>query len=280
MPVLRSLFSLILFGLLLTLPTHAQNADAPEAAAGPITPKLAKTLNNGSITRMVQAGLGDDLILEAIRTQPGAYSVDADAMVELKEAGVSERVITAMINKGRKKLTANGETADDPAPPPIALSPVNELGVYYKDRKGIWQPLQVEVVHAHSGGWIKSTATHGIIKTDMNGRVNGPTSKLALQAPVEILIFATEGTAPTEYDFLRFRLHSDYREFRTLTGGVFHSTGGADRDEVAFDATKTAPRTYTFTIDRKVGTGEFGILPPGTGNVTNGGKIYTFALTE
>jgi hypothetical protein len=26
--------------------------------------------------------------------------------------------------------------------------------------------------------------------------------------------------------------------------------------------------------------GEYGLLPPGTGNVTNGGKIYTFAIVE
>ena len=40
------------------------------------------------------------------------------------------------------------------------------------------------------------------------------------------------------------------------------------------------PIPYQFTVDDKVGGGEFGILPPGTGNVTNGGKIYTFAIIE
>ena len=157
---------------------------------------------------------------------------------------------------------------------------VNEIGVYYKDRNSNWVPIEPEIVHIKSGGWLKSTATHGIIKEDRNGRINGRESKLALQAPIEFLIYVPEGVAASEYDLLRFRVHSDNREFRTLTGGVFHSTGGADRDEVAFTPSKTAPRTYQFTVDQKVGGGEFGILPPGTGNVTNGGKIYTFAITE
>jgi hypothetical protein len=135
-------------------------------------------------------------------------------------------------------------------------------------------------VHIKSGGFIKSTITHGIIKEDRNGHINGPQSKLALQAPIEFLIYVPEGVVASEYDLLKFRLHSDSREFRTLTGGVFHSTGGADRDEVPFTPNKTAPRTYQFTVDDKVGGGEFGILPPGTGNVTNGGKIYTFAIVE
>ena len=47
-----------------------------------------------------------------------------------------------------------------------------------------------------------------------------------------------------------------------------------------FKPVKTAPHTYQFTVDQDTGGGEYGILPPGTGNVTNGGKIYTFAIVE
>ncbi len=195
-------------------------------------------------------------------------------MVSLKEAGVSDRVITGMVNKSRRKITG------DITPPPLVIQEVNEIGVYYKDRNGSWVPLQTEIVHIESGGFIKSTATHGIIKPDRNGRVNGPQSKVALQAPIEFMIYAAEGVDAVEYDLLKFRLHSDRREFRTLTGGIIHSTGGAQRDEVPFKPIKTGPRTFRFTVDAKVGGGEFGILPPGTGNTTNGGKIYTFAITE
>jgi hypothetical protein len=243
-------------------------------------PAAPKTLTNASIIRMAGANLSDDLIIQAINSQPGQYTTDADSLVDLKDAGVSERVIAAMIGKGRKRLTATSEPADDPPPPQVSLPLVNELGVYYKDRKGAWQPLETEVVHTKTGGWLKSTATHGIIKMDTNGHLKGRESKLMLQAPIEILIYAPEGAVATDYNFLRFRINSDNREFRTVTGGVFHSSGGAERDEVPFHATKITTRTYTFTIDHTVGGGEFGILPPGTGNITNGGKIYTFAITE
>jgi hypothetical protein len=101
-----------------------------------------------------------------------------------------------------------------------------------------------------------------------------------LQAPVEVLIYAPAGVDIAEYNFLRFRLNSDNREFRSVTGGVFHSNSGAQRDEVAFSPKKAGARAWRFTVDRSVGGGEYGILPPGTGNITNGGKIYTFAITE
>jgi hypothetical protein len=262
------------------IPCVAQTVEPPQPASGPVTatPAQPKTLNNASIIRMMGAGLSDDLILQAIAAQPGQYSTDADALVDLKDAGVSERVIAAMINKGRKRLTPDGSTSDDPPPQPI--SEVSEIGAYYKDRNGSWQPLETEIVHIKSGGWLKSTATHGIIREDRNGHLKGRESKLALQAPIEILIYAPPSVDIAEYDFLRFRINSDNREFRVLTGGVFHSESGAQRDEVPYHPVKAGARSWRFTIDRSVGGGEFGILPPGTGNATNGGKIYTFAIVE
>ena len=282
MSSLRAWLAILFSTLLLCAgPGLSQTTETPQADAGPTTaiPAQPKTLTNASIIRMAGANLSDELIIQAIASQPGQYTTDADALVDLKDAGVSDRVVTAMMNKSRKRLTPASAAAEDP-PPPVSLPLVNEMGVYYKDRKGAWQPLAVEVVHSKSSGWIKSTVTQGIIKQDMNGHLNGRESKLALQTPIEILIYAPEGVAAPEYTFLRFHIHSDSREFRTLTGGVFHSTGGAGHDEIAFQANRIAPRTYTFTVDHTIGGGEFGLLPPGTGNVTNGGKIYTFAVTE
>jgi hypothetical protein len=252
---------------------HGQEP-ALDTSAGPMPMKPAaapKAMTNDSVVRMVKAGLGDDLIVQTIRTQPGEYNIDAEALLALKQAGVSNRVLEAMSNRSRVQITPEK---------PIVLSEVNEIGVYYKDRDGKWQPVNTEIVHIKSGGFIKSTLTNGIIKQDRNGHINGRESKLMLPRPTEFLVYTPDGVDIAEYDFLRFRLNSDNREFRTLTGGVFHSTGGAERDEVPFTPVKTAPRTYQFTVEKTLKGGEYGILPPGTGNVTNGGKIYTFAITE
>jgi len=244
------------------------------AGAGPLpVPKVMQAkMTNDSVLRMAKAGLSDDLIVQTIGSQPGQYTTDADSLVALKGAGISERVITAMVNKGRVQITGTEQQ--------VVLSDVNEIGVYYKDRNGKWQAIEPEIVHIKSGGFVKSTLTHGIVKEDRNGHINGRESKLLLPRPIEFLVYAPDGVDIAEYDLLRFRLNSNSREFRVLTGGVIHSTGGADRDEVAFKPVKTAPHTYQFTLGMETPGAEYGILPPGTGNVTNGGKIYTFAISE
>ena len=68
-----------------------------------------------------------------------------------------------------------------------------------------------------------------------------------------------------------------------MTGGVFHSSGGAKRDSVDFQATKLATRLYQITIDPTMGKGEYGLLPPGatsSSNMASAGKIYTVSITE
>jgi hypothetical protein len=265
--------AVVALALTFTPGSASARAQAPTLSEGPLAAPATppKEMTNDTVIRMVKAGLSDDLIAQTISTQPGKYTTDAEALVALKQAGVSDRVITAMVNKSRIRLTG----AD-----PVVLSDVNEIGVYYKDRNGKWQQIEPEIVHIKSGGFLKSTATHGIIKEDKNGHINGRESKLLLPRPIEFLIYTPDGVDITEYDLLRFRLNSNSREFRVLTGGVIHSTGGADRDEVKFSPKKTAPHTYEFTLGPETPGAEYGILPPGTGNVTNGGKIYTFAISE
>jgi hypothetical protein len=279
-PRLRA-YALLLLCLGCASPTLAHGQDAIDnTAAGPLPAPAIKPINNDSVVRMVKAGLSDDLIVDTIRNHPGQFETGADALVALKQAEVSDRVIAAMVNKGRVQITGTTPPQTGPQAQPVVLSDVNEIGLYYKDRDGKWQQMDSEVVHIKSGGFIKSTVTHGIIKEDRNGHINGRESKLQLPRPIDFLIYAPEGVQGSDYELVRFRLNSNSREFRIWTGGVIHSSSGADRDQVDFKARKTAPRTYEFTVGADTPGGEYGILPPGTGNLTNGGKIYTFAISE
>ncbi|MGA2119451.1 MAG: hypothetical protein ABSH56_32465 [Bryobacteraceae bacterium] len=235
-------------------------------------------LTNDSVIKMVKAGLGDELVVNMVKAQPGAYSTGPDDLIALKSAGVSDKIIGAMVGRMSSGAAA-GPAAAAAAP---GSGPVNEVGVYYRKAEA-WTDLDPEVVNFKTGGVLKSIGTVGIVKGDVNGHVNGDHSKTQLKTPVDLLVYTPEGVAITEYQLLRLRDSKDAREFRTVTGGVMHVSGGATRDLVPFESKKIAPRTYEIMLPN-LGSGEYGLLPPTAGDATGSsgriGKIYSFRLLE
>ncbi len=59
-----------------------------------------EVLSNDSVVKMVKARLGEDLIVEMIRNQPGKYTLTTDSLIQLKQQGVPDKVLAAMIAKG------------------------------------------------------------------------------------------------------------------------------------------------------------------------------------
>lgn len=243
------------------------------------------TLTNDAIVKMAKAGLGEEILLSTVNAQPGKYSTAADDLIALKKAGVSDKVIAAMIAKSSAPSGA-APAASPAAAPAASAAPggglVNEVGVYYL-KGDAWIDLPPEVVNFKTGGVLKSIGTAGIVKGDVNGHVNGDHSKTSVKSPVSLLVYTPEGTAITEYQLLRLRESKDSREFRTVTGGVMHVSGGATRDVVPFESKKLAPRTYEIILPN-LGAGEFGLLPPAGSDSTSSsgriGKLYTFRLLE
>lgn len=252
----------------------------PDVSPRPRTPDDS-TLSNDAIIRMTKAGLSEPIIAQAINLQPGRYETNASALIALKEAGVSDKIIGLMQSHGTG-LSYHDTKAVELAP---LSGDIDEMGVYYQDRKtSEWIPLKTEKVTIKSGGFIKSTVTQGIIKQDRNGTVSGEHSPLVLNSGTPILIYAPEGTAADEYTFIQFREHGDRREFRIYTGGVIHGGGGSDRDSIDFTAKKIAKRMYTFNVPDDIVVGEYGILPPGAAagaaSLNGNGKMFTFRIAE
>lgn len=246
-------------------------------------------LDNATVVKLVKSGLSEDLIVSMINSQPGKYQTSADDVIALKQAGVSDRILGAMIARTNGVVTSAAGSAAAAAAPPVAgttaaapaAGPVNEIGVYYK-KGDEWKDLEPEVVNWKTGGVLKSIGTAGIVKGDVNGHVNGAHSPNDVKTPIDILVYAPEGVSITEYQLLHLREHADSREFRTVTGGVMHVSGGTTRDLIPFESTKIAPRTWTVTLPN-IGPGDYGLLPPGANTSRNAasiGKIYSFHVIE
>ncbi len=230
-------------------------------------------LTNDSVLKMIKAGLSDGIVIGTIQSQAGKYSLTPDDLIKLKGQGVSDNVIAAMVAKGSggsSGAAASGTSADADIPQGV------DIGVYFK-KGGKWEEMLPEV-----GGVIKSIASAGIVKGDVNGHIAGSHSRNSAASPLEVLIYATEGVAITEYQLIHLHEEKDSREFRTVTGGVMHVSGGATRDVVPFEGKKVANRMYKVLLP-SLGAGEYGFLPPGAVTSSNSasiGKMYTFRLIE
>jgi hypothetical protein len=88
------------------------------------------TLTNESVVKMVKSGLGENLIISMVQSQPGKYVLNPDELVKLKGAGVSEKILTAMAAKsaGNPSTAASGPPAPTAADPDIPQG--LEVGVY------------------------------------------------------------------------------------------------------------------------------------------------------
>ncbi len=56
-------------------------------------------LTNADIVHMQKAGLSDEITLRTISSSPANFDIGAQDLIRLKEAGVSEKVINAMVQK-------------------------------------------------------------------------------------------------------------------------------------------------------------------------------------
>jgi hypothetical protein len=66
--------------------------------AGQTANVAKRALTNGDVVRMVQAKFDDATIVKAIEAQGNSFDVSVDALLKLKEAGVSQSVIQAMLS--------------------------------------------------------------------------------------------------------------------------------------------------------------------------------------
>lgn len=238
-----------------------------------------EALTNDAILKMVKAGMSESLIVSMVGQQPGNYSTKVDDLIALKQAGVSDKIVSAMAAKA-----AGGPIAIAAAPATSVAGPAMEIGVYFK-KADAWTEVLPEVVNWKTGGALKNLASAGVVKKDLNGNVTGPGSRNSVKTPLDFLIVAAEGVSITEYQLIRLRTNKDYREFRTVTGGILNQQSGAMRDMVPFEGKKLAPRTFSVVLPNNLGAGEYGFLSPGAvGSSGNSqaqiGKMYSFRIVE
>jgi len=163
-------------GLVLSASTAlAQNATtvAQPAAASATVPQLSYGVSE--IVKLAQAKVSDDTIIAYIKNTGNSYGLNAAQIIYLRQQGVSDAVITTMLNQPKLgAATATIPLPTTPAPQPVASAAYEQPAVtyvetepttyydyepyYYPVYSGYYWPWPVVVScgwggYWHGGGW-------------------------------------------------------------------------------------------------------------------------------
>jgi tetratricopeptide (TPR) repeat protein len=110
--------------------TSAAQAAQPEPQ--PQQPAVAQAapgqaLTNDEVIKLVQLKLADSVIIAKIKSSAPAFDTSVEALGKLKQAGVSDAVLQAMVEAGGQSIAA---PAAPPAPPPVEAPPAPACGDY------------------------------------------------------------------------------------------------------------------------------------------------------
>jgi hypothetical protein len=95
--------------------------EVPGAPANEVAPAPQLSPGVGDIIRMAQAKVSDSVVLAYINNSGTVYNLDANQIIYLRDLGVSEAVISTMLNQRQKYTTPPANPtpqSESPAPAP------------------------------------------------------------------------------------------------------------------------------------------------------------------
>lgn len=248
-----------------------------------------EVLNNNSIIELKELGLGESVIMEKIKTSQCDFDTSLSGLKQLKTAGVSDTVITAMIaTKSAAPGIAPASQSTDPNDP---ASPHDPGIWFYEESDGKPKMMQLEpsVYAQHKTGagffmaWGETVKQEAIIP-----RAHAEFT-ITNRQPVFYFYFEhtkpglsdTQGaTSPNEYILGQFDVKEKDHERHLVIGSLNAYSGGTSGAESkstrAFDFQKLAPGIYKVSPKSNLGDGEYGFFY--AGNSGNGGKVFDFGI--
>jgi hypothetical protein len=239
-------------------------------------------MNNEGIVRLVKSGMTEDLILNVIQQQPGSYVFGAADLVALKDASVSEKIIAAMLAKGKGE-PATGMGAPAGARPDSARtvstagqrSSISGPGLFYKKGNEYFE-LLTEDVEWKTSGAMKNIVSAGIVKKELNGSIPGASSRNFLTNPMEIVLSPPPGTTVNSYILLPMKPNKGRREFNV---GPVNQKSGVAKGAIPFGVEKVGENMLRMVLQTPLAPGEYGILTATPADSSNeGSKMYTFRI--
>jgi hypothetical protein len=244
-----------------------------------------QALNNDSVIKLVNANLSDDLIVSTINASAGNYDTSAEGIIALKTAGVSDKIVAAIVAKSSAPVPAPAVTTPVQPPSPATADPddpasTHELGIYIFNDSA---PAGAKMIMLkpsfyktnQSGSVLESMATYGIAKIKSKDMINGARANVRITDSQPTFYFylgyysayasrnsqtpSIEGVlAPAEFVLRKFDIKKDTRESILTSGNMYTSTTTSDNGN--FITTMLRPGAFKVTLNAPLSPGEYGFV--------------------
>jgi len=276
--------------------TAAPKAPTPQAGT---KPAVLATMTNRDVIQLVKAKISDDVIITKIKQSKTRFDTSTQGLVALKEAGVSDQLISVMISPGHaakapgaapgattrpalhpgeRPSNAKGEvvatgagnaprTPVEPAPAVITQAPPN-YGLYI-DSGGQLKPLgrietkmQVSKFRSILGTKVPFVRQ----KIDINIPGTHASSRFEARRPFFYAYFPPSRDV-SKFKLLQCKITGQNFDQRTLANASIMFSTEQNQDEVPLDIGPTNVRDlYRISPREDLPTGEFGFVEGNTGS--------------
>ncbi len=272
----------------------------------------AEALTNEDVVKLVQAGIGDSVIIAKIKNSRTKFDTSPDTLIRLKHLGVSDAVLEAMAQ-------AAGAIPSGPTPPADPNDPLSphEAGIYLmKTERQSKRMVQLEPA-AYSQvkltGAPRIPVPVGTIgKSKWKAVVRGERARLRVSEPRPVFYFYFErspaaagagggsqtprepapirgigfsaASGPNQFTLAKFETKNGEREIviGEMGGlGTSISMGISNNDVIEFDFQKLAPGVYKVTPRADLEAGEYCFIytTPAAGAPSIGGQLFDFGVS-
>lgn len=256
----------------------------------------AELLTDETVISLVKAGLGPSTVIAKINATRGSYDTSTNALIQLKQAGVPDPVIAAMLNRSTSPVLA-GAVADNTNPDPMVP---HSPGIYLLDPRGAGRMMRLEPTVANqtrTSNILGYALTYGLSSAKLKTVIPNATAHVQAlgrhpsfyfyfnqSGPLAALSdfsmsFAATTTTPGEFSLIHFDQKRDHREAAIASLGFLSAkTGVSDKARIAFTYDDVAPGVYRVTPTGDLPPGEYGFVASmggGTGMIS---RIFDFSV--
>jgi hypothetical protein len=261
-------------------------------ASGAHQAQAAETMTNQQVVDLVKNGFGEGLIVELVHAAKNKrFDLSTSALIGLKKAGVTDRILTAMLG-----VVAPPSSETAPSPSASIPRPGRQAGIYFEDEAGLTQLEPAVFSGGKTGGMLASALTAGLVKSQWKAVVRSPRASLRIHTALPVFHFYFESTgsglgstaaffnATSPNEFVLARMDGSRTE-RSLILGEFgalgSSTGTRSEDTVALKIEKIEPGIYKVTPEFPLTEGEycfFYAAGASTFVAAGSGKLFDFGV--